>query len=135
MNHAFYLLILSLGIISCTTVQPPNLPITSDLTRHELPVRINERFILSSIEGDREYMSNPPLKITYFLDGKRQHFSMSREGDSNGYITYLGLRGYGKYPDREGPIITEQAIRLSTGETIALQGNTTSQGKVMLHSN
>ena len=109
----------------------PNIEINRDLGRHSLPYKPNNRFILNKVVGASMF-GDPPDSIEYYLDGKKRYFYPRKNGDTDGYMTYLGRVLESEIKDIESPIMDEQVIRLNTGEEITVTGNTVAPNVIKL---
>ena len=117
-NMPQYLCLLILvALPSCTSV--PEVAISRELGHHQLPYRPNQSFVLTEIEeAPRRTIFDPPISISYYLDGHRRRFRFAEPGTTDGYVTYLGRLLAAEIEGVESPIMDEQVIRLQSGEEI-----------------
>ncbi len=113
-------------LCSCTTTYKA--PPADGSGLYSLPVAVSPQMVIIDVEKHRDPFETPSSFI-YILGGERRTMTTNEDGDSDGFITYLGRQFRSEKKKRpgkpnDGPIIDKQVIQLATGEEIVIAGNT-----------
>ncbi len=138
-----------LGMISCSRI--PEVPKVTKPGLYNLPVEVEPGLILAEVESitypsKYDHLRLPwhhPIHIRYYADKKERSMTIMTKGDSDNYLTYLGVQAYQdsgaaasirRGEGYDGPTITKHIIRTRTGAVIVISGDNIGQEQIFIQS-